>query len=187
MLSRQIVFGYHGCDASVAERVVTGKGDLFKSESQYEWLGHGIYFWEESPHRALQWAAQKKKEGTHGIKTPAVVGAIIDLGVCLNLTDSESLALVKASYEWYCAAKQSVRANIAQNLGKEKKARILDCEVIEYLHYVRDSEKNLPFDTVRSFFSEGRELYEGSGFQDLNHIQICVREPQSIKGYFLPR
>jgi hypothetical protein len=32
------------------------------------------------------------------IKTPAVLGAIIDLGNCLNLIDAEHLELVKAAH-----------------------------------------------------------------------------------------
>ena len=79
MLSRPIIFGYHGCDAGLARRVVSGKADLFKSESIYEWLGHGIYFWEDSPDRARRWAIEKMEAGTHGIRKPAVLGAIIDL------------------------------------------------------------------------------------------------------------
>jgi hypothetical protein len=43
------------------------------------------------------------------------------------------------------------------------------------------------FDTVRGFFVEGRELYPAAGFRELDHIQICVRSPQRVIGYFWPR
>ena len=30
-------------------------------------------------------------------------------------------------------------------------------------------------------------LYDGAGFLDKTHIQICIRNPNCIKGYFIPR
>lgn len=37
------------------------------------------------------------------------------------------------------------------------------------------------------YFCEGQELYPNAGFREKNHIQICVCNPNCIKGYFLPR
>jgi hypothetical protein len=34
---------------------------------------------------------------------------------------------------------------------------------------------------------EGGEAFPGSGIQLKSHIQICVRNPNSILGFFLPR
>jgi hypothetical protein len=34
---------------------------------------------------------------------------------------------------------------------------------------------------------EGDELYAGAGFLDKTHIQIAIRNPNMIKGFFLPR
>ena len=36
------------------------------------------------------------------------------------------------------------------------------------------------------YFWEGQELYPNAGFREKNHIQICVCNPNCIKGYFLP-
>ena len=74
-----------------------------------------------------------------------------------------------------------------ENRGSERQIRYLDCAVIETLHGLRRQEREKPFDTVRGFFPEGRELYSGAGFRELDHIQICVRSPKQIIGYFLPR
>ena len=60
------------------------------SENTYDWLGHGIYFWEHNYQRALEWAQQSPK-----VEHPAVIGAVIDLGYCLNLTDSASTDYLK--------------------------------------------------------------------------------------------
>ena len=40
----QLVLGFHGCDATLAEQVVLGKTMLKESDHDYDWLGHGIYF-----------------------------------------------------------------------------------------------------------------------------------------------
>jgi hypothetical protein len=42
------------------------------------------------------------------------------------------------------------------------------------------------YDSVRSPFPEGGNLYEHSGFRAKNHIQIAVRNLRCIKGYFRP-
>jgi hypothetical protein len=42
------------------------------------------------------------------------------------------------------------------------------------------------YETVRGAFWEGGELYPTSGFGRKNHIQIAVRAPHCIKGYFRP-
>ena len=59
--------------------------------------------------------------------------------------------------------------------------------MLETLHQLRQEEGKPAFDTVRGFFIEGRELYAGAGFRELDHIQICVRSPQQIIGCFWPR
>jgi hypothetical protein len=35
-------------------------------------------------------------------------------------------------------------------------------------------------------FIEGLPLYENAGFHEQTHIQICVRKPEQIIGYFRP-
>lgn len=50
-----------------------------------------------------------------------------------------------------------------------------------------EKEGEVGFDSVRGVFFEGTELYPGAGFREKDHIQICIRNPNCIKGYFLPR
>lgn len=47
-----LVLGFHGCDESVFERVIYRGEPMKKSENSYDWLGHGIYFWEQNKQRA---------------------------------------------------------------------------------------------------------------------------------------
>lgn len=83
----RIVVAYHGCERSVAEAVFSGRTRLTPSANEYDWLGSGIYFWEYGPERALHFAAeQMKRRRAKG--TPAVVGALVQLGDCFDLLDT---------------------------------------------------------------------------------------------------
>ena len=88
-----LVFGFHGCDKSTYEKVIFEHENLKYSDNKYDWLGNEIYFWENSYQRALDWAINNPK-----YKEPAVIGAVIDLGRCLNLTDYHSSEILKKGY-----------------------------------------------------------------------------------------
>jgi hypothetical protein len=187
MVSRSLVLGYHGCDLSLARKVAMGEDQLLPSRNEYDWLGGGLYFWEDSPARALRWARDEVGRNSGKVQTPAVLGAIIDLGNCLNLIDTEHLDLVKAAHKSYLEFCVASGLQPARNKGKDLRARCLDQAVIETLHSLRAREGQPPFDTVRAFFVEGDLLYENAGLRTLDHVQICVRDLRSILGYFLPR
>lgn len=187
-----LIIGYHGCDASVAKSIVSNpKKTLRPSENNYDWLGHGIYFWKGSASRALAFVREKQKRdvlhGRSSIRKPAVLGAVIDLRNCLNLLDQDALEAVRGAYATFAEQEKSAGRVLPQNTGTNNLIRNLDCAVIEYLHQIQKVGNEEPFDTVRSVFIEGEPLYEGAGFRDKNHIQICVRNPKAIVGYFLPR
>ena len=65
----------------------------------------------------------------------------------------------------------------------------MDCAVIETLISTKEIEKEKKkyYDSVRGVFFEGAESYPSAGFREKNHIQICIRNPNCIKGYFIPR
>lgn len=88
-LNTSFVLGYHGCSLDTAKDVLLNKSELTDSKNGYDWLGHGIYFWEGDPKRAYEWAESKVKEGKY--ERIGVVGAIIDLGNCLDLTTRQDL------------------------------------------------------------------------------------------------
>ncbi len=181
------ILGFHGCDEAVGEGILAGKMKHLKpSEKVYDWLGSGIYFWEGSLARAWEWAHAKHAEGK--IAKPFVVGAIIDLGHCLDLFDRGAVDHVKQAH---VALKQSMKASgrpMPKNVGPtpDKGGRLLDCAVMNLLHTLRADKKQPRFDSVRGPFLEGKRIYAGAGFRSHNHIQICVRETACIKGYFRP-
>ena len=189
------VLGFHGCDESVGEQVLAGGQHLVPSTNDYDWLGHGIYFWENSPVRAKQWAeflAKHSPKSRNRITKPFVLGAIIDLGNCLDLTEASSLALVRRGFDEMKQGFESIGIGLPKNEPGAKGdedllKRKLDCAVINYVHAMRDDEDDLkPFDSVRGAFFEGQPLYEGAKIMAKTHIQVCVRKRSSIRGYFRP-
>lgn len=123
------------------------------------------------------------------VTEPYAIGAIIDLGNCLDLTESISLRAVKASYEYLALMNEIFETPMPVNESGFKGdedliKRYLDCAVINNVHALREEEKLEPFATVRAPFTEGKELYAGSKIQSKTHIQICVREPARIRGVF---
>lgn len=94
--------GFHSCDREVGLSVLNGNTQLKPSNNIWDWLGKGIYFWEQNPKRALEYSiesATKKQFNKIPIKTPFVIGAIIELGNCLNLIEPESLTVLKESFK----------------------------------------------------------------------------------------
>lgn len=187
-----LVIGFHGTDQSVVDNLIQGKGDLTIKANPYDWLGHGIYFWENSPSRAMEWAIELSRKPKTHIKKPAVVGAIIELGRCLDFLDYNNTAMLKMSYETlkrtYTKAypDKSILETMPHNTGGEDLLyRKLDCAVIETLHGMVETQ-GYRYDSLRGVFWEGRPVYEEAGFREKNHIQICVRNINCIKGYFLP-
>lgn len=181
------VIGYHSCDKEVGIRVLNGYDQLIPSNNSWDWLGNGIYFWEQDPKRAIQYGianAIGSQFNKKRIRIPFVLGSIIELGNCLNLVHSDSIDILKVAYsklEGCCIENGN---KIPVNKGNN---RALDCAVIMYLHQI-NQECGLPaYTTIRSAFNEGEVVYPGTSFTSLNHIQICVIEPEAIKGYFLPQ
>jgi hypothetical protein len=193
-----LVLGFHGCDEDVGEALLCGKTQqLNKSANAYDWLGGGIYFWENDPQRAWEFAKEgiANKHQTKGvIKKPFVVGAVIDLGLCLNLLDRKGLDEVTQSFDILEMINEILDDPMPENKGKDMAARFLDCAVIEALHQSRThlnrEKKNagryLPYDTVRAAYPEDEPLYTNAGFRKKNHVQIAVRSLSCIKGYFRP-
>jgi hypothetical protein len=81
-----LLIGFHGCDISQQQSLLKNPGIIPVSDKPYDWLGHGMYFWENNYDRAMEWAKVKEKRGK--IKEAAVIGAVLDLSYCCDLQDS---------------------------------------------------------------------------------------------------
>jgi hypothetical protein len=186
-LASSFILAYHGCDRSFAERLLNNK--TFRiSENDYDWLGSGVYFWEANPARALAWARHLKKVGKSGparIRQPYAIGAVINLGYCLDLISTNGIEFVKEAYlDFKQYMEQSGSPMPTNRGGDDLLQRYLDCAVINHIHSVIKRDKGNAFDTVRGVFLEGKRIYNTSGFYEETHIQICVRNLSNIKGVF---
>ncbi len=186
-----LILAFHGCDESVVTKVLKGQTSLRSSTNQYDLLGHGVYFWDNSPSRALEFATFLSKNPSRSknkINKPAVIGAVVNLGYCLDLLDFENLSFLKEAYTLLKVTSSSFGKTMPVNkkvgTNKDLLLRELDCAVIETLHQFRKEMDMQPFDSVRGVFGEGDKIYENAGFKEKNHIQICIRNPNCIKWIF---
>lgn len=153
------------------------------SSNDYDWLGPGVYFWEANPLRGLQFAQESAARRDSSISEPFVVGAVIEMGLCLDLTTSAGLDWVRIAYHSLAGVANAAGFVMPTN-SSDALRRHLDCAVIHRLHTIRESEKLEPIDTVKGVFTEGGPLYPGAGFLEKTHIQLAVCNPRCIKGVF---
>jgi hypothetical protein len=178
------VIGYHGCDVETAEQVLRG-GGFRASVNAYDWLGHGVYFWEYGPDRAWRFALEQRRRGR--VRRPTVVGAVLQLGRCFDLMDTRFTAELAASFpafqESYAREGRAMPAN--RGSTPDKKLRHLDCAVLNWFLRRGESRGTL-YDSVRGGFTEGDPVYVGAGIQRESHVQLAIRNPDCILGVFRP-
>jgi hypothetical protein len=189
--NNRLVFAYHGCERQLRDQVLRGEEELKESNNDYDWLGKGIYFWENGPTRALEWAKDLKKRGK--INEPAVIGAIIDLGNCFDLLDVRYPKILQSHYPLLKRRFDDRKLQLPQNLpaganDHDLLLRKRDCLIVNStIALLNSTPPKVSIDTVRSVFQEGGAAFDGSGFFLKSHIQIAVRNPACIRGYFLPK
>lgn len=181
------VLGFHSTDEDIALKLLTGETDPVPSKNPYDWLGDGIYFWEHNPLLAVDYAKRvrsKEQKAKAKIEKPFVIGAVIDLKNCLNLTEYGSLQILRKGYKRVKDIAQEAGISLPKNKGGN---RALDCSVIKAIHQFNKDKEIPQYDSIRGAFIEGKEIYPGTEMREKNHIQICIRNPECILGYFLPR
>ena len=176
-----MVYGFHGLDREAGLKILNREERFESSDNDYDWLGPGVYFWEDNLERAWEYAENPDTKAT--IKTPFVLGAVIELGKCLDLLDQAWIDFLKKAYQELEKDMENAGKTLPQN--NPSGSRRLDNAVVK--HACRwAKEQGEPFDSVRSVFIEGGPLYENSGFRMKNHIQLAIINTDCIKGVFLP-
>jgi len=192
---RRIV-GYHGCSHEFAEGIVSGRIPPTRwdySENEYDWLGRGVYFWEDAPGRAWQWAEQRHRQNS------AVVAVELTLGTCVDLGDTEFVPLLRMSYEDIIETYQSSEPPIPlpeneplprgnRPVDEDLKLRKLDRLVVDHLVKLLQ-ERNVSVQTVRAPFEEGSSAFPGGKIRTQSHVQISVLDRSCIgrKIWRIPR
>lgn len=191
-LYHRLIVGYHGCDRATAERVLLEGDQLRMSSNSHDWLGEGIYFWEHGYRRAAEFAAWKTARGE--IKEPMVLGAYIHLGRCFDLTDTWATSSLPSYFDSLRALFEAKGEALPQNrAGGERDfdlvLRDLDCAVLNLALRTIDEESGDSgpyYQTVRGAFVEGESVFDGARIHAKTHLQIAVRDPACILGYFRP-
>jgi hypothetical protein len=172
------VNGYHGTSRSRAENIlVTG---FRPSTNGYDWLGTGVYFWQDAPNHALHWAQQNHPT------EPAVIKSRLRIdNTCLDLLDMSTIDnsnFWMDSYngltEVYRVAGKDLPTQNPTIPGK----RHLDSEFFDYL-ITAFAQK--PIGSVRCAFVEGKPIFPSSAVYDQTHVQISIVNLDLIESSFI--
>ena len=167
------IIGFHGTSEDAAERLLAGE-DFRASDRDDGWFGQGIYFWEHAPKQAWKWAKNYRNHSR-----PAVVGAVIRLGDCFDLVDPGNVGVLKSFYGKLVGDAARARLQLPQNTRHQRR---LGCAVFNAMYNDFD-EAGQPLDTARAVYvptEAAKRVWKGSWISDETHIQICVRNPESI-------
>lgn len=138
----------------------------------------------------MEFAEWKQQRGE--IEDPAVIGAVIDLRECLDLTNREDIALVRAAYDSFVQLNSASDLPMPQNMNAQGDPfenlvlRYLDCAVFRHLHELVAATNIERIDTVRGMFEEGGVAFPGSAIKTKSHTQIAVLNNDCIRGVFYP-
>lgn len=188
---QRMIAGYHGCDAAVVAKVLSGEDALEPGEKDYDWLGPGMYFWEHGPQRAYEWAIDEHARDPDKIRSPSVLGAYINLGQCFDLLDTANTRLLQDMYPEFrrltleSAKPMPENKAVSKIDNQDKVLRYLDCAVVKF-SLDKLAELGTHYHTARGVFVEGEAAFPGAGIMLKSHIQIAVRDPGCIVGFFRP-
>ena len=159
--------GFHGTTIEYATAIL--ESGFRPSQNPYDWLGDGVYFFQDAPERALEWALEN-----HGQEV-AVVGAELRLVDCLDMLDTKWTRIMAEAYDQFLGYYKRSGLNLPRQTSG---AHGLDREVINYVVGVL-AEQELTIRCVRASFAEGSRVYPDSAFYDRGHMQIAVRDVEA--------
>jgi hypothetical protein len=171
-----IVHGYHGTSQTKAANIL--KHGFLASDNDYDWLGTGIYFFQDAPIRAKQWATQQHPND------PVVICALIQLENCIDLFDVGWQPSLKNMYNLFIERHRLLNQPLPKQSPNSTKAHRLDCAFLNFVHefILRQGQS---IDSIRATFVEGERLFPNSAIFDLAHVQIAIRNPALIQECYL--
>ncbi|HEX8524587.1 MAG TPA: hypothetical protein VF669_20190 [Tepidisphaeraceae bacterium] len=167
------VIAFHGTDRDTADALVAGT-PFEASDTEDEWLGTGIYFWEHAPKQAWKWATDIRKYAP-----PAVVGAVIRLGNCFDMCDPGNITLLRAYKQDMVDGLGDAGEPVPENHRRHMK---LDCAAFNYV-YNQSVAVGRQIDSFRAVYvpaDNKKRIWRGSWIYAETHVQICLRNAQNI-------
>jgi hypothetical protein len=166
------LYGYHGTSMDAAIAII--QSGFKPSNNDYDWLGEGVYFWQDAPIRAGQWA--KSIYPQH----PAVIKSRIRLNNCIDLLDIGWIPTIKEIYNRFANNYQAANLPLPTQNPHRSKAHRLDCAFFDYAVTAINRSSERKVETIRAVFLEGENIYPNSAIYDLAHVQIAVKNMASI-------
>lgn len=164
-----LVKAYHAGELDEIDTFIKHRSGIRHSSSQGNWLGVGVYFWENDPERAEEWQLRRNKG--------AILECEIDTRFLLNL-------LVKSEHtiEFYDRARQ-LAENLAKtpNLRNQRDAQKfdLDHQVFRATQQYFQRDKGLV--GLRRAFFLGESITPHGNLYENQHIQICLWDTSAIE------
>ncbi|WP_309733732.1 hypothetical protein [Chamaesiphon sp. OTE_75_metabat_556] len=176
MNDRIEVSGYHGTSQTKATSIL--KNGFLTSDNDYDWLGTGIYFFQDAPMRAKQWAIEQHSQ------EPAVICARIQLDNCIDLFDIKWFPILKNIYNLFDDQYRDTNKPLPKQNPVRSKAHRLDCAFFNYASQFLSRQGQIVTST-RAVFVEGECIFPDSAIFDLAHAQIAVKDPVVIRESYL--
>jgi hypothetical protein len=173
------VVGYHGTSIARAQEIL--RDGVHPSDNWYDWLGPGIYLFQDAPLRAWAFAAKH-----HGTANAAVIGVGVELADCLDLLDIGWIGALKSAFQILRESGATSTPPLrAQRPGPRGGPHGLDRAVVKLVIATLWRRDRKRIRCVRGAFEEGRRLYPRSAFRELTHVQIVVRHTSLIVNRWL--
>ncbi len=159
------VRAYHAGDEHEIEKFIAGQPYMPSSYHSNNWLGNGLYFWENNPNKAEKWQIEKGKG--------AILECDIDTQNLLNL-----LEVSDSSDSFYEDAKTlSDKHQSKYSNNRSSQNFQLDCRIFnEYQRKVVGQ-----FSGVRMAFYMGESVSIDGNIYTGQHIQICLWDHTAIQ------
>lgn len=162
------VVGYHGTRKTLVPSIL--KDGFLPSINEYDWLGDGIYFFQDAPNRANMWAINCFGDDA------SVIGAKIDLIDCIDLIDVGWAQFLADVYDSFLTKLKAERLPLPrQTTGAHR----LDRSVLNYAVSVLNENK-IKIRSIRAAFIEGSPIFPNSALFEKAHVQIVVRDKSVI-------
>jgi hypothetical protein len=159
-----LIKAYHAGDVEGIESLISRGSGIPFSASPGNWLGDGVYFWENDPLRAEHWQMQRNKG--------AILECEIDTRYLFNLLRRE-----EDTDLFYAEAKDSLKKLKAVN-NRTAQSFELDRNLF---NKIRDKFMGQGMCGIRMAFHLGESITLDGNIFENQHIQICLWDLAAIE------
>lgn len=182
---------YHATTRDAWHRIQQS-GSMSPSENNYDWLGHGIYFWQAAPVRAWIWkrfeALPKRSRASAADAVVLEYELALNTDECLDLLDIrwhdvlEKLGLmVPGVWRRQGVTDEVIKKRLQRNarLAQPQK-HYLDCAAVNTVCTYLEHIESIRITCVRGAFQCLDRLYPYSAFRRGDHVEVAIRDPKLI-------